>query len=103
MKNKDYLILAKGRAACLMLDTTIALLDEMTFSAPSAEDAKRECARELFYTMTQIASLACGKSEWNAAYDFLTEIGIAVPEDFNLEMSYVDSMLDVVPGEMKCN
>ena len=62
-----------------------------------------ECARELFYTMTQIASLACGKSEWNAAYDFLTEIGIAVPEDFNLEMSYVDSMLDVVPGDMKCN
>ena len=82
MENKDYLILAKGRAACLMLDTTIALLDEMIFSAPSAEDAKKECAR---------------------AYDFLTEIGIAVPEDFNLEMSYVDSMLDVVPGEMKCN
>ena len=32
-------------------------------------------------------------------YDFLVEIGISVPEDYHLEMSYVDSMLDVVPGE----
>ena len=44
-----------------------------------------------------------GKSDWNTAYGFLTWIGIAVTEDFHLEMSYVDSMLDVVPGEMKCN
>ena len=36
-------------------------------------------------------------------YDFLVEIGIPVPEDFHLEMSYVDSMLDIVPGEEICN
>ena len=53
--------------------------------------------------MTQVASLVCGKSEWNGVYDFLVEIGITVPEDFHLQMSYVDSMLDIVPGEMKCN
>ena len=35
--------------------------------------------------------------------DYLVEIGISVPEDFHMEMSYVDSMLDVVPGEEICN
>ena len=43
------------------------------------------------------------REEWAGVYDFLVEIGITVPEDFHLEMSYADSMLDVVPGEEMCN
>lgn len=103
MTDKDYLILTKGRAVCLILDTAVGILNEISFASSSTEDARRECVREVFYVMTQVASLACGKSEWNGVYDFLVEIGISVPEDFHLQMSYVDSMLDVVPGEMKCN
>lgn len=37
------------------------------------------------------------------AIGLLSEMSISIPEDFHLEMSYVDSMLDIVPGEEKCN
>ena len=53
MDNKDYLILTKGRAVCLMLDTAIGLLNEVAFDAPSTESARQECVRELFYIITQ--------------------------------------------------
>ena len=103
MNKRDYLILTKGRAACLILDSAIGLLDEMEITIPSAESARQECMTELFYIITRVASFSCGREEWTGVYDFLVEIGISVPEDFHLEMSYVDSMLDVVPGEEICN
>lgn len=37
------------------------------------------------------------------AIGLLSEMSISIPEDFHLEMSYGDSMLDVVPGEEICN
>lgn len=103
MSYEDYLILTKGRAACLILDSAIGLLDEMEITIPSAESARQECMTELFYIITRVASFSCGKEKWTEVYNFLVEIGISIPEDFHLEMSYVDSMLDVVPGEEICN
>ena len=103
MDNKDFLILTKGRAVCLVLDTAIGLLNEITFDTPSTECARQECVRELFYIITQVGSISCGYEEWAKVYDFLLDIGISVHEEFHLQMSYVDSMLDDVPGEMKCN
>ena len=88
---------------CLALDSAIGLLNEMELDAPSAESARQECVTELFYIITRVASISCGSDEWTGVYDFLVEIGISVPEDFHLEMSYVDSMLDIVPGEEICN
>ena len=103
MNKKDYLIMTKGRAVCLALDAAIGLLSEMEPDVSSAESARQECVTELFYIITRVASFSCGREEWTGVYDFLVEIGISVPEDFHLEMSYVDSMLDVVPGEDMCN
>ena len=103
MSYEDYLILTKGRAACLILDSALGLLDEMEITIPSAESARQECMTELFYIITRVASFSCGKEKWTEVYNFLVEIGISIPEDFHLEMSYVDSILDVVPGEEICN
>ena len=103
MGKRDYLILTKGRAVCLAIDTAIGLLNEMELDVSSAESAKQECVTELFYIITRVASFSCGRDELTGVYDFLVEIGISVPEDFHLEMSYVDSMLDVLPGEEVCN
>ena len=103
MGKRDYLIQTKGRAVCLAIDTAIDLLNEMELDVSSAESAKQECVTELFYIITRVASISCGRKEWTGVYDFLVEIGISVPEDFHLEMSYMDSMLDVVPGEEICN
>ena len=99
MCKRDYLILTQGRAVCLAIDTAIGLLNEMELDVSSAESARHECVTELFYIITRVASFSCGREEWTGVYDFLVEIGISVPEDFHLEMSYVDSMLDVIPGE----
>ena len=103
MCKRDYLILTKGRAVCRAIDTAMGLLNEMERDVSSAESARQECVTELFYIITRVASIPCGREEWTGVYDFLVEIGIPVPEDFHLEMSYVDSMLDVVPGEEICN
>lgn len=88
---------------CLAIDKAIDLLNEMELNVSSAESARQECVTELFYIITRVASFSCGREEWAGVYDFLVEIGIKVPEDFHLEMSYADSMLDVVPGEEMCN
>ena len=103
MSKEDYLILMKGRSVCMVLYTAIGLLSEMRLYVSSAESARQECMTELFYIITRVASISCGREEWTGVYDFLVEIGISVPEDFHLEMSYVDSMLDIVPGEEICN
>ena len=88
---------------CLALDSAIGLLNEMELDVSSAESARQECVTELFYIITRVASISCGREEWAGVYDFLVEIGISVPENFHLEMSYVESMLDVIPGEEICN
>ena len=103
MSKEDYLILMKGRSVCMVLYTAIGLLSEMRLYVSSAESARQECMTELFYIITRVASISCGSEEWTGVYDFLVEIGISIPEDFHQEMSYVDSMLDVVPGEEICN
>lgn len=103
MDKSDYLILTKGRAVCLAIDKAIDLLNEMELNVSSAESARQECVTELFYIITRVASFSCGREEWTGVYDFLVEIGISVPENFHLEMSYVDSMLDIIPGEEICN
>lgn len=103
MDKSDYLILTKGRAVCLAIDKAIDLLNEMELDVSSAESARHECVTELFYIITRVASISCGREEWAGVYDFLVEIGISVPENFHLEMSYVDSMLDIIPGEEICN
>ena len=103
MSKEDYLILMKGRAVCIVLDTAIGLLSEMRLYVSSVESARQECMTELFYIITRVASFSCGKEKWTEVNNFLVEIGISIPEDFHLEMSYVDSMLDVVPGEEICN
>ncbi len=46
MDNKDFLILTKGRAVCLVLDTAIGLLNEIAFEVSSTESARQECVRE---------------------------------------------------------
>ncbi len=88
---------------CMVLYTAIGLLSEMGLHVSSVESARQECLPELFYIITRVASFSCGKDKWTGVYDFLVEIGISIPENFHLEMSYVDSMLDVVPGEEMCN
>lgn len=88
---------------CLALDSAIGLLNEMELKVSSAESARQECVTELFYIITRVASFTCGSEEWAGVYDFLVEIGISVLEDFHMEMSYVDSILDIVPGEEICN
>lgn len=103
MSYEDYLILTKGRAACLILDSAIGLLDEMEITIPSAESARQECMTELFYIITRIASFSCREERWSRVYNFLVEIGISIPEDFHNEMSYVDHMLDIVPEYRICD
>ena len=103
MGKRDYLILTKGRAVCLALDSALGLLNEMELNVSSAESARQECVTELFYIITRVDSITWGREEWTGVYEFLVEIGISVPEDVHLEMSYVDSMLDVIPGEEICN
>ena len=103
MSKEDYLILMKGRAVCIVLDTAIGLLSEMGLHVSSVESARQECMTELFYIITRVASFSSGREEWAGVYDYLVEIGISIPEDFHLEMSYVDSMLDVIPGEEMYN
>lgn len=103
MNRNEFLILTKGRAVCLVLDAAIGLMNEMTFDNATGESARQECVKELFYLITQVGALSCGREDWAGVYDFLVEIGIYVPDDFHLEMSYADSMLDVIPGETKCN
>lgn len=103
MNKKDYLIQSNGWTVYLMLTAAIGSLNEMEQNVSSAKSARQECVTELFYIITRVASFSCGREEWAGVYDYLVEIGISVPEDFHLEMSYVDSMLDVVPGEEICN
>ena len=49
MNKKDYLILTKGRAVCLALDSAIGLLNEMELDVSSAETARQECVTELLH------------------------------------------------------
>lgn len=81
MSKEDYLILMKGRAVCIVLDTAIDLLSEMGLHVSSAESARQECMTELFYIITRVASISCGSEEWTGVYDFLVEIGISILEE----------------------
>jgi hypothetical protein len=86
MSKEDYLILMRGRAVCIVLDTAIGLLSEMGLHVSSVESARQECMTELFYIITRIASFSCGEERWSRVYNFLVEIGISIPEDFHNEL-----------------
>lgn len=45
MDNKDFLILTKGLAVCLVLDTAVGLLNEIAFEVSSTDVPRRYVMR----------------------------------------------------------
>lgn len=103
MNQKDFLILTKGRAVCLVLDAAIGLLTEMDFKSDVSNAARDECSTDIFNVIVQVATISCGKDTWGEVYDFLISIGISVSPDFNLEMMYMESISEKLPSEGRDN
>ena len=103
MKNKDYLILTKGRAACLMLNSVIGHLKEMSFETDTYECVRIECISELYRMLIQVATITCGHDEWAEVYAFLTSIDVCIPERLAFEMGYMESISEKLPSEIVHN
>lgn len=103
MNPKDYLILTKGRAVCLVLDTARRVLAEMEFKNEVFEATRKECETDAFKLIIQVATISNGYDEWPKVYAFLNDLGISVPEEFNQEMRYMSSVADILPSEQRHN
>ena len=103
MNEKDYLILTKGRAVCLMLDSARCMLSEMLFEDKVSNVIVKECCADLLDTIVQVATVSCGCDEWPQVYSFLVTAGISIPDDFNYKMMYMDSIADLPPSEKRNN
>ena len=103
MNQKDFLILTKGRAVCLLLDTAIGLLAEMDFKNEVSDAVRDECSTDIYNIIVQVATISCGKDTWGDVYNFLISIGIRVSSDLNLEMMYLESISEVKPSDERHN
>lgn len=103
MNEKDYLILTKGRAVCLMLNSARCVLSEMVFEDNVSNVVVKECDADLLDTIVQVATLSCGCDEWPQVYSFLVDVGISIPDDVNYKMMYMESISDVPPSENRNN
>ena len=103
MNEKDYLILTKGRAVCLMLNSARCVLSEMVFEDNVSNVVVKECDADLLDTIVQVATLSCGCDEWPQVYSFLVDVGVSIPDDVNYKMMYMESISDVPPSENRNN
>ena len=103
MNEKDYLILTKGRAVCLMLNSARCVLSEMVFEDNVSNVVVKECDADLLDTIVQVATLSCGCDEWPQVYSFLVDVGISIPDDVNYKMMYMESIADLPPSENRNN
>lgn len=103
MNQKDFLILTKGRAVCLLLDTAIGLLAEMDFKNEVSNAVRDDCSTDIFNIIVQVATISCGKDTWSEVYDFLISIGIPVSSELNLDMMYMESISEKLPSDGRHN
>ena len=103
MNEKDFLILTKGRAVCLMLNSARCVLSEMVFEDNVSNVVVKECDADLLDTIVQVATLSCGCDEWPQVYSFLVDVGISIPDDVNYKMMYMESIADLPPSENRNN
>lgn len=103
MNEKDYLILTKGRAVCLMLNSARCVLSEMVFEDNVSNVVVKECDADLLDTIVQVATVSCGCDEWPQVYSFLVDVGISIPDDVNYKMMYMESIADLPPSENRNN
>ena len=103
MNEKDYLILTKGRAVCLMLNSARCVLSEMVFEDNVSNVVVKECDADLLDTIVQVATVSCGCDEWPQVYSFLVDVGISIPDDVNYKMMYMESISDLPPSENRNN
>ena len=103
MENKDYLILTKGRAVCLMLNSARCVLSEMIFENEISNVIVKECDEDLLAAIVRVATVSCGCDEWTHVYSFLVTAGISIPDDFNYKMMYMESIADILPSENRNN
>ena len=103
MNSKDYLILTKGRAVCLVLDTARYVLAEMEFDDEAFETTRKECEADVFNLIIQVATISNGYDDWLKVYAFLNDLGRSVPEELNQEMRYMSSVADILPSEQRHN
>lgn len=96
-------ILTKGRAICLVLDSARHLLAELPLDNEVVEATQKDCGVDMLTMIVQIATISCGVDEWTEVYAFLLNIGISVPDDFNLKMNYMESVSDLLPSDGRHN
>lgn len=96
-------ILTKGRAICLVLDSARHLLAELPPDNEVVEATQKDCEADMLTMIVQIATISCGVDEWTEVYAFLLNIGISVPDDFNLKMNYMESISDLLPSDGRHN
>ena len=101
MDTKDYLILTKGRAVCIVLDTARGIMAEMKFENSIFENIRKECEADMLNLMIQVATISNGCDQWEEVYALLTDIGISIPEDVEQEMRYMSSVMDILPSDQR--
>ena len=99
MNPKDYLILTKGRAICLVLDAARNLLAQMDSPNEVFDAVKSECTSAILNIIVQVATISCGEDAWPEVHSFLIGIGITISSDLNLEMMYMESISEKLPSE----
>lgn len=103
MNKKDYLILTKGRAICLVLDTARVLLSDLHLDNELYNLNRKECEEEILNIIIQVATFSIGYDEWPQVYDFISKAGIFIPDEFNISMRYMDSISEIPPKETHNN
>jgi hypothetical protein len=103
MNKKDYLILTKGRAICLVLDTARVLLSDLHLDNELYNLTRKECEEEILNIIIQVATFSIGYDEWPKVYDFISKAGIFIPDEFNISMRYMDSISEILPKETHNN
>lgn len=103
MNAKDYLILNKGRAICLVLNTARVLLSDLQLDNELHNLTRKECEDNILNIIIQVATVSIGHDEWPIVYDFISEAGIFIPDKFNISMRYMDSISEIPPMETHNN
>ena len=86
-----------------MLNSVIGHLKEMSFETDTCESVRIECISELYHLLIQVATITCGHDDWTEVYDFISCIGVSIPEKLALEMEYMESISEKLPSEIVHN
>ena len=102
-KSEFHRISVKGKVIIKNLNYGLMTLKELSFSDNDKLLAQEELLKSLLLISIEVAILCCGSDKWHDIHQYLSDIGVEIPEELHRDMAYLDKISEIDMSDLRHN